>query len=198
MPELLTFIAFVAIFFVLMVVGMGIASLPFRGKINCLSVVFALVFALFGTVAFSYYVLGGKEAKKLAEVYQPWLSTWLSEGGPDSTVRSTKGAGILVLTMESGTAKIDAARMLQLPANLRASVEMGPKVVILYGVRSQQMTVEWGAGARDKYEYQYWFRVVDLTTRMSNTFDESGWRYDDSSFPGGLYKQALDCAKGEL
>jgi hypothetical protein len=176
-----------------------IASLPFRGKTNCLSVVFALVFALFGVAAFRYYVMGGKEEKKLAEIYQPWLSTWLSEGGPDSTLRSTKGAGILVLTIEKGgVTKVDSARMLQLPANLRASVEMGPKIVILYGVRSQQVTAEWGAGARDKYEYQYWFKVVDLTTRANSTFDEPAWRYDDSSFPDGLYKQALDYAKSQL
>jgi len=202
MPELPSVIL-PAVFIVLLVVVFAIARLSFGkrtigGGTAFLVFVFALVFACFGTATFRHYLMGGKEEKKLVKAYQPWLSIWLSEGGADSAVRSTKGAGILVLTMESGTTTIDADRMRQLPADLRASVALGPKIVILYGVRSQRVTIEWGAGARDKYQYQYWFSIVDLTTRRKSGFHEFGWRYEDSSFPEELYKEVLDCAKDLL
>jgi len=52
--------------------------------------------------------------------------------------------------------------------------------------------------AARKPEYRYWLRVIDRSTREQRTFDEGVWRYDDSSFPHGLYQQVLDYAKEHL
>jgi hypothetical protein len=162
------------------------------------------------------------QERKIEETYQPWVAIWLREAnirgpmlaprpagtrtlletGPEAHARlqvpGFKGAGILFLTGENDATKVDGIRMRQLPPDLRASVELGPKVVVVHDMRSRRRTIEWGAGARDKYEYQYWFRVVDRSTHEQRTFEEAEWRYEDSSFPDELCKRAFDYATEHL